>query len=95
MMRLRIDLAVIGLGGLILFAGCGERRPARDALSPAAYFEKTQSQTMTPHGRVRSGSAEPAGDGKLRYQTEDGTTWEVTATPAGNGYRYSDPRPVK
>ena len=50
---------------------------------------------MTPHGRITADSAESAGDGKLRYQTEDGKRWEVTATPEGKGYRYSSPQPAK
>lgn len=64
--------------------------------SAAAYFNKTQGNTMTPNGMVKAGSAEPAGDGKVRYQTEDGKKWEVTATPDGKGgYRYSSPKAVK
>jgi hypothetical protein len=64
-------------------------------MSAAEYFDKTQSNTMTPHGRVKAGSAKLTGNGKVRYQTEDGRLWEVTATPdSSGGYRYSDPKSV-
>jgi hypothetical protein len=76
----------------VVSGGCDGGRPNRDALSPAEYFNKTQGNTMTPHGRIKAGSGSSIGNGKITYQTEDGTTWEVMATPDGNGFRYSDPK---
>lgn len=64
-------------------------------MSPAEYFNQTQGSTMTPNGGIKAGSAESAGNGKIRYETEDGKRWEVTATPEGRGYRYSSPQPAK
>jgi hypothetical protein len=82
---------------ILLAGGCGGSggRPNKDTLSPAEYFNQTQGNTMTPHGRVRGASAQDAGSGKVRYQTEDGKKWEVTATPNGKGYRYSAPKAVE
>lgn len=74
--------------------GSGSGRPNKDKMSPAEYFNQTQGNTMTPSGKIKPGSAQNAGEGTIRYQTEDGKRWEVTATPDGQGYKYSGPRAV-
>jgi hypothetical protein len=79
--------------GLWLLPGCSGC--CCNSESPAEHFNRTQTNTKTPHGRVIPGSAESAGDGKIRYQTGEGKKVEVTATPQGEGYRYSDPKQVK
>lgn len=58
-------------------------------MSPAEYFKKTQGSTVTPYGRVVPEAAKDVGDDKVRFETEEGYTCEVTARRHGNGYRYS------
>jgi len=63
-------------------------------MSPAEYFQATQANTMTPHGRIKAESVQDVGDKRIRYETESGRKFELTATPEGNGYRYSDAKAV-
>lgn len=79
----------------LMISGCGDPAPNRDEMTPAAYFEQTQESTMTPNGRVVPGSARDVASGRLQYDTEDGSTFEVTPhpTPQG-GYRYENPQQV-
>lgn len=77
--------------------GCQQEteRPDRDAMTPAEYFNETQAGTNTTYGRVVPGSGEDAGRNRIRFRTEDGSTWEVTARPAGEGYDYRGQRRVE
>src|SRR5438132_9128350 len=87
LVAIAIGLCLSVLGGC---GGCNGGRPNTASMSPAEYFNKTQVNTVTPNGRIKVGSAESAGSGKIRYQTEDGRKWEATVTPGGKGYKYND-----
>lgn len=74
---------------VILAAGCSDP-------TPADYFNKHHSGTTTPHGLVRPGSAVDAADGHVRYQLENGDTFEILPQPdEDGGYRYFNPRQVE
>ena len=94
-----LRLAVVAFS-LLLGVGCGggeggRPTPVGSSRSPAEYFNQTHGDTMTPHGRVKPGSAVDVGGGKVRYETDDGKRWEVTSQPAaGGGLRYGDPKAV-
>ncbi len=87
-------LLLVVVGALMIW-GCGDPAPNRDEMTPAAYFEQTQESTMTPNGRVVPGSARDVESGRLQYDTEDGSTFEVTPRPTPQGgYRYENPQQI-
>jgi hypothetical protein len=64
--------------------GCDSDKPAQPGSSPpdpVKYFRETQSNTMTPHGRVLTDTVTKTPDGLITYGTDDGSTWKVTASP--------------
>lgn len=40
-------------------------------------FKKEQEHTQTPNGRIIMDTVEELSDGRIKYQTEDGSTWAV------------------
>jgi hypothetical protein len=71
--------------------GCGH--PAAPASRSAVdSFRRDQANTTTPYGRVLPETATGGPDGSIRYRTEDGRSWKVSATPnAEVGYTYGTP----
>jgi hypothetical protein len=60
-------------------------------MTPAEYFNRTQADMETPHGgRIKPGSAKDVAGGKIRYETDKGRAFEVSAVPEGKGYRYGE-----
>lgn len=93
----RMILVVVAAAGVMaLTVGCDKEEPDRAAMSPAEFFNATQSDMHTPDGRYVQGSAEDMPNGDVRYQTEDGSTHELT--PVANvqgGYRYVNAEEVE
>ena len=89
-------LAILSLTMLLgIQCGCSPEEAVSDVpMSPTEYFDEIQSDTETPHGRVVPGSAREADDGRIQYDTPEGT-FETTAHPNGQGYRFSDVEQVE
>jgi hypothetical protein len=73
-----------------------EKAKKEDTRSKVEYFRDTQGPSMTPYGKIKMDTVQPASDGKVQYQTEDGKTWRVEMTKQADGtYRYGTPVEVK
>lgn len=57
---------------MVMGSGCAER-PVK---TPAQKFRDDQKHTDTPHGKIVPESVQDR-DGKITYQTTDGTKWTV------------------
>lgn len=71
----------------VLFFGCGESVP----LTPAQYFNQTQSNTNTPYGNVTDGSAVDNDDGSITFRTDDGVELTTTVIQTEAGPKYGTP----
>ena len=84
---LAVTASVIGCGG----STTPTSAPTR---TPAEHFRQEQANTMTPHGRIDTGSVTEQ-DGKIGYRTEDGKRWEVDYSKRADGtYQYGTPSEV-
>jgi hypothetical protein len=73
-----------------------EPPPNRDEMSPAEFMNATQDGTSVPHGEFKAGSARDVEDGRIRYDTMDGKTFEVSPRPNDQGgYHYLDASEVE
>lgn len=78
---------------LLLLAGCGS---SEKPLSPAERFKKEQAVTVTPHERIVLETVRDTADGRIFYQTTDGSKWIVEfANNADGSVRYSAPVQTK
>jgi hypothetical protein len=89
---------IVLLCGSILTAvgGCsgGGTAPA-DSRTAGQYFSEQQARTVTPNGRIMSGSVAEA-DGQIEYTTEDGKRWRVSYSKRAEGtYEYGTPNEVR
>lgn len=78
---------------LILLAfcpGCGSSQPQAPEPFPLEFFNQTQGGTSTPHGTIVPGSGRNAENGRIRYETADGSRFEVTPHRTAEGYYYTD-----
>lgn len=77
----------------VVAVGCGnDSKP----LSRLDQFKKDQRATVTPNGAVNVETAREAPDGKVEYQTGDGSTWKVDVLPQPDGRSdYGTPVEVK
>ncbi len=83
--------------GVALPAGCGRGSSASTKVgissqSPAARFRETQKDTVTPHGKIVPSSVRDR-DGKIDYDTTDGSKWTIDPpTRAGGTTKYEPPQ---
>jgi hypothetical protein len=84
----RLSVLVI-FACLLTIGGCG----AKGTSTPAGEFDARHGgKTVTPQGLIVSGSARDGGNGRVVYETEDGTKHEVQQHPDGS---YSMPKEIK
>jgi len=72
---------------LVCYSGCGDSGPK----TPAEHFNATQSDTNTPYGNVRDGSAVDNPDGTITFETDNGTRLRVPVHQTEAGPRYGTP----
>lgn len=90
---------VIVLSTLAAASGCGGGKPtparSHDPRTPGQYFKEQQSSTMTPNGKIMTGTVADR-DGKIEYATEDGKRWRVSYSKRADGtYQYGTPDEMK
>ena len=83
---------------VVLTAGCGQSDGggkggrAPDTHTPLQYFKEEQAATVTPHGRIRTGTVTER-SGNIEYETDNGMKWSVSYTKRADGtYRYGTPK---
>jgi hypothetical protein len=84
-----LRVLAIGVVTAVLLPGCKEKK------GPVDYFKETQTQTVTPHGRIRMQTVTEVSGGRIQYETDDGSVIQVRYEATKDGYRYSDPQRVK
>ena len=55
-------------------------------------FQEEQEHTVTPYGRIDVSSVYESSDGRIHYETTDGSSWIVEMSADSDGrYQYSEP----
>lgn len=69
-----------------LVGGCG------GPVSTVDRFKSDQVATVTPYGRINMDSVSESQEGRINYQTQDGSSWQVQIETAADGSaRYNQP----
>ena len=94
--KLSLGIAFLAIG-MALPAGCGRGSASSTRVegvsqSPADRFRESQKDTVTPHGRIVPSSVRDR-DGKIDYDTTDGSKWTIDPpTRAGGTTKYDPPQ---
>lgn len=81
---------------LVISIGCEDKPTPTPTPTPAQKFLKDQEKTVTPHGKINPSSVKD-NDGKIDYETADGSKWKTD--PPTNGAdgipKYGEPEKRK
>ena len=93
----RLLRIVLCLCAFVIVSGCGSKSESKSKpATPAEIFKQEQAGTMTPHGKIVPGSIRNGSDGRVKYGTSDGTTWQTRMIKHGDGSRsWAEPEPAE